>query len=223
MYRGPERRNFVTHIQDELTKRISALEKELGAARQEMERTFPFRWSRGRVQFEESVLAEHRRLRSSLGRYILDSRFLAILTAPIIYFGVVPFILLDLFMTVYQTICFPVYGIPKAKRADYLIFDRGRLEYLNLVERINCAYCSYGNGLLAWAREISARTEQHWCPIRHARRLRELHSRYAHFVDYGNAAQYRGEIDVVRNDFVDIRTLTQPDSPVKGTPPGTNS
>jgi hypothetical protein len=99
-----------------------------------------------------------------LGRYLLDSSFLVILTAPVIYFGVVPFLLLDLFMSVYQAICFPLYGIPKVRRADYLVFDRGRLQYLNLVERINCSYCSYGNGLLAWSREISARTEQHWCP-----------------------------------------------------------
>ena len=210
----------MTHIQDELTRRIKTLEKELEAARDEMERTFQFRWFRGKVQFEESVLAEHRRLRSSLRRYILDSGFLTILTAPIIYFGVVPFFLLDLFLGVYQAICFPVYGIPMAQRSDYLIFDRGGLKYLNLVERINCRYCSYGNGVLAWAREIGGRTEQHWCPIKHARRLRELHSRYAHFVEYGNAGQYRDKIDAVRNDFVDLRTLTQPDASVKETPPG---
>jgi len=205
----------VTHNQDELSRRIRSLEKELEGARDEMERTFQFRWTSGKVRFDEAVLAEHRRLRSSLGQYILDSRFLAILTAPVIYAGVVPFMLLDLFLGVYQAICFPVYGIPKARRADYLVFDRGNLGYLNLVERINCIYCSYGNGLLAWAREISGRTEQHWCPIRHARRLREVHSRYGHFVDYGNAGQYRGEIDAVRNDFVDIRTLTPPDSSAK--------
>ncbi len=205
----------MTPIQDELTKRIKTLEKELEAAREEMERTFQFRWFRGEVQFEAAVLAEHRSLKSSLGRYVLDSRFLAILTAPVIYCGVVPFFLLDLFLGVYQAICFPVYGIPIAKRADYVIFDRGGLKYLNFVERINCRYCSYGNGVLAWGREIAGRTEQHWCPIKHARRLRELHSRYAHFLEYGNAGQYREKIDSVRNDFVDLRTLTQPDGPAK--------
>jgi hypothetical protein len=209
----------VTPVQDELTRRIKTLEKELEAAREEMQRTLQFRWSRGKVQFEESVLAEHRRLKSSLVRYVLDSGFLTILTAPVIYSGVVPFFLLDLFLGVYQAICFPAYGIPKAKRVDYLIFDRGGLKYLNLVERINCSYCSYGNGVLAWAREIAGRTEQHWCPIKHARRLREFHSRYGNFVDYGNAGQYREKIDAVRNDFVDLRTLTQPASSVKGTPP----
>jgi hypothetical protein len=134
--------------------------------------------------------------------------------------GMVPFLLVDLFLIVYQAICFPVYGIPKVNRADYFIFDRGALKYLNLVERINCIYCSYGNGLFAYAREISGRTEQHWCPIKHARRLRAFHSRYGHFVDYGDARQYRDKVDIVRNDFVDLRTLTSPDSSTKGAPPG---
>jgi hypothetical protein len=202
-------------VQDELKQRIRQLEKDLESAREEMERRVQFRWARGRVRFEESVLAEQRKLKSSLGRYLLDSSFLVILTAPVIYFGVVPFLLLDLFMSVYQAICFPLYGIPKARRADYLVFDRARLQYLNLVERINCSYCSYGNGLLALSREISARTEQHWCPIKHARRIGDRHSRYGHFVDYGDAGEYRKEIDAVRNDFVDIRSLTEPGSSAK--------
>jgi hypothetical protein len=209
----------VAHIYDELTQRIKTLEKDLEAALEEKERKIQFRWAKGKVEFEEAVLAEHRKLRSSLGRYVLDSTFLTILTAPVIYMGVVPFAFLDLFLVLYQAICFSVYGIPKVQRADYFIFDRGQLKYLNLVERINCVYCSYGNGLFAYAREISARTEQHWCPIKHAHRLRAAHSRYGHFLDYGNAGQYRQELDAVRNDFVDVRTLTWPDPPTKGAPP----
>jgi hypothetical protein len=213
----------VGHIQDELSERIKTLEKDLEAALAQKERAFQFRWAKGKVKFEEAVLAEHRKLKSSLAGYVLDSRFLAILTAPVIYMGVVPFLLVDLFLIVYQAICFPVYGIPKVRRADYFIFDRGQLKYLNLVERINCIYCSYGNGLFAYAREISGRTEQHWCPIKHARRVRELHSRYGHFVDYGNAGQYREQIDTVRNDFVDLRSLTRPDPSIKGAPPAAGS
>jgi hypothetical protein len=212
----------VAHILDELSQRIKTLENQLEAAREEKHRAFQFRWSKGKVKFEEAVLAEHRKLKSSLARYVLDSTFLTILTAPVIYLGVVPFLLLDLFLVVYQSICFPVYGIPKVHRADYLIFDRGQLKYLNLVERINCIYCSYGNGVVAFAREISGRTEQYWCPIKHAHRLRSFHSRYGHFMDYGSAGEYREQIDAVRNDFVDLRTLTPPDPPVQGTPPGTS-
>jgi hypothetical protein len=206
----------VAHILDELSEHIKTLEKQLEAAREEKQRRIHFLWVNGKVRFEEAVLAEHRKLKSSLARYVLDSTFLTILTAPVIYMGVIPFLMLDLFLVVYQSICFPVYGIPKANRADYIIFDRGHLKYLNLVERINCIYCSYGNGVVAFAREISGRTEQHWCPIKHAHRLRSVHSRYGHFVDYGNAGQYRQDIETVRNDFVDLRTLTQPNPPEQG-------
>ena len=210
-----ERRYFVTNIHDELTQRIKTLERDLEAALEEKHQALQFQWAKGKVKFEKVVLAEHRKLKSSLARYVLDSTFLTILTAPVIYLGAIPFAMLDLFLVVYQAICFPIYGIPKAKRADYVIFDRGQLRYLNLVERINCIYCSYGNGVVAYARELSARTEQHWCPIKHARRLRGAHSRYNHFLDYGNADQYRKQIEAVRNDFVDVRTLTQPKPPSK--------
>jgi hypothetical protein len=202
-------------MNNELSERIKALQKELASALEEKERTIEFRWSKGKVHFEEAVLAQHKKLKTSLAGYLFDSRFLAFLTAPVIYAGIVPFALVDLFLVVYQTICFPVYGIPKVKRADYFVFDRGQLKYLNLLERINCIYCSYGNAVFAYGREISARTEQHWCPIKHARRLRAPHSRYGHFVDYGNAGEYRDQVENVRNDFVDLRTLTNPAPPAK--------
>jgi hypothetical protein len=209
----------VAETHEALTQRIKTLEKELETALEEVERAIQFKWAKGKVKFEESVLAEHRKLKSSLGRYVLDSSILAILTAPIIYMGIVPFLFVDLFLIIYQAICFPVYGIPKVKREDYFMFDRGQLKYLNLVERINCIYCSYGNGLFAYAREISGRTEQHWCPIKHARRVRATHSRYGHFVDYGDAGQYRERLDTVRNDFVDVRSITSSAASTKGAPP----
>ena len=39
---------------------------------------------------------------------------------------------------------------------------------------INCIYRSYANGLCSYVTEVAARTEQHWCPIKHARRLRNV-------------------------------------------------
>ena len=96
------------------------------------------------------------------------------------------FLLLDLAVTVYQAVCFPVYGIPKVARGEYLVFDRGSLRYLNVIEKIGCVYCSYANGLLAYVVEIAARTEQHFCPIKHARKLLRPHSHYANFVPYGD-------------------------------------
>ena len=106
------------------------------------------------TRLDEEIKREHRRLKTSLAKYVLQSRILAILTAPFIYAVIIPFVLLDLFVTVYQTVCFPVYGVPKARRSDYVAIDRKKLRYLNALEGINCLYCSYGNGVLAYAVEI---------------------------------------------------------------------
>ena len=163
---------LVSQIQADLSQRIKSLEKELQTALDQKERAFRYTWVRGKAKFEEEVLSEHRKLKYWLPSYIRDSSILTILTAPVIYFGVIPFAFLDLFLTIYQGICFPIYGVPKVRRADFIVYDRAHLKYLNLVERLNCLYCSYGNGVCAYAVEVSARTEQHWCPIKHARRMR---------------------------------------------------
>jgi len=157
-----------------------------------------------KVWFSAEAMAEQNRNRSSLWHYVRNSRFFVGLTAPFIYGCIIPFVLLDLFITVYQFVAFPIYGIPKARRGDYIVFDRGKLCYLNLLERINCAYCSYGNGVLAFVVEVAARTEQHWCPIRHAHRIFHPHDRYSHFLPYGDSKAYRQKIEEVRNDFKDI-------------------
>jgi len=159
----------------------------------------------GKVWFSKEIEREHRRLKTSLASYVLHSRILAILTAPFIYGVIIPFVLLDLFVSAYQAVCFPVYGIPKARRRDYIAIDRNKLRYLNAIEGFNCLYCSYGNGVLAYAVEIAGRTEQHWCPIRHARRVQNAHDRYENFLPYGDASAYREEIDKVRCDFKDLK------------------
>lgn len=197
---------LVTQRQEDLSKRIRSLEEELQAAAGEKERAFRYHWEQGKARFEESALFQHRKLKLGLPSYILHSRFSVLVTAPLIYLGFIPFLLLDLFLALFQGICFPIYGIPRVRRADYLVFDRARLKYLNLLERFNCFYCSYANGLYGYLAEVAARTEQHWCPIKHAGRLREPHSRYSHFFDYGDAQPYRREVETVRNDFADLRS-----------------
>lgn len=140
-------------------------------------------------------------IKKGLLHYIVGARFLVLITAPVIYSPIVPFMLLDLFTTIYQHVCFVVYGIPRVKRKDYVIFDRRYLAYLNFIEKINCAYCSYANGVVAYVREVGSRTEQYWCPIKHARRLLGAHPRYAHFVAYGDAQGYRDELEALRSEL----------------------
>ena len=186
---------------EELLRRIRELETELEADLEHKREVFRYRIENRRVRFEQDMLAMQRRLRKSSLRYLLDAPLLYLLTAPLIYGAIFPLLLLDLTVTLYQQLCFRVYGIPRVSRTGFFAFDRGLLPYLNWIERLNCAYCSYGNGLMAYAREIVARTEQFWCPIKHARRLEETHNRYHRFFDYGDGERYRQELERLRRDF----------------------
>ncbi len=184
-----------------IIERIELLESELEmeVARRRLELAFTVK--NGVVRFEEHVLKRHRQLKTRLSQYIFRARLLMILTAPIIYSLVIPLVLLDLFVSLYQFICFPVFGIKAVPRRDYIVFDRAHLSYLNLIERINCSYCSYANGLIAYVREIASQTEQFWCPIKHARRVGATHERYRQFVDYGDAEAYHAELEALRQQL----------------------
>ena len=154
-----------------------------------------------RVRFSREVREIHRRYRVDLLRYLRRARPLNVLTSPVIYAMIVPLLILDLSIMLYQHICFRAYGIPRVRRTDYLVIDRHRLDYLNHIEKFNCVYCSYANGLIAFAREILARTEQYWCPIRHARPVLDAHGRYSRFLDYGEAQGYQEGRDELRRNF----------------------
>lgn len=121
----------------------------------------------------------------------LLSNFLHLVTAPIIWLGLVPAVLMDLFVSIYQKTCFPVYGIAQAKRSDFVFFDREHLHYLSWLERINCAYCSYFNGVAAYTKEVAARTEQYFCPLKHKRERAHPHRLYALFAEYGDEEGFR--------------------------------
>jgi hypothetical protein len=107
----------------------------------------------------------------------------------------------DLSLTVYQHICFRLYRVPRVNRSDYIIIDRHHLAYLNTIEKINCAYCGYANGLIAYAREITARTEQYWCPIKHAHKVLDSHTRYPFFVPYGDPDDLQAKIEKFRDQL----------------------
>ncbi len=91
-----------------------------------------------------------------------------VISAPIIFSAIIPFILLDLWVEVYHRTCFPLYGMKYVDRSKYIKIDRYKLPYLNGVEKVNCTYCGYGNGLMAYISEIVARTEEYWCGIKHS-------------------------------------------------------
>ena len=158
--------------------------------------------------FSEETIKDHLLHRISSWRHLRSTPLAVVVTSPLIYVCVVPFLMLDLAVAAYQAVCFPIYGIPKVERENYLVFDRGRLAYLNTVEKVACVYCSYANGLLAYISEIAARTEQHFCPIKHARRTLQSHSRGSHMLPYGDARAYRAQSGAVAQDYKDLVTIT---------------
>ena len=183
---------------DELLAHMSALEeefeRELKQRRAELHADFDDR----RVRFEREVLEQQRRFREGLLPYLRNAELRNVISAPFIYPLLLPLLLLDVAVTLYQCLCFPLYRIPRVRRRDYFVFDRTHLAYLNIIEKLNCAYCSYGNGLVAYVREVIARTEQYWCPIKHARRVLQAHPYYGNFADYGDGDAYRREMAALR-------------------------
>jgi hypothetical protein len=176
------------------------LEAELEKTRAEVFAAFEEKWAGSR----DELFKRQRELRVSLWNYVRGARLGVMVTAPFIYAVIFPALLLDLFVTVYQGLCFPAYGIPKVRRADYIVFDRRNLAYLNILEKLNCGYCSYVNGLFAYVREIGARTEKYWCPIKHVRKLIAPHAHYADFVEYGDAEAYHAQLENLRRELMEI-------------------
>ena len=180
----------MTDAVDALRARIAALEADLEAALSEERSKLLFRLENGRAIFDAEVARRQAELRTSLRSYLGGASPLVVITAPFIYAMIVPLLLLDAALTVYQTICFRAYGIARVNRSDHIVFDRHRLQYLNFLQKLNCFYCSYANGLLALAVEIAARTEAYWCPIKHSQRLPAAHRLYRDFAEYGDAEAF---------------------------------
>ena len=151
-----------------------------------------------RVEFERSVKEAHRKLKQNFFRWLVTNRPQNLITGPIIYGMVLPLMMLDLCVTFYQFTCFPIYGITRVRRSDYIVFDRHQLGYLNFIEKFHCTYCAYGSGLMGYMAEILARTEQYFCPIKHAHNVLGTHARYNRFLDYGDAADYEAKLEEFR-------------------------
>ncbi len=176
---------------EHLLKRIKELQEELHLELAELAKRFRYTIEQRKVIFELEVAEYHRRLKANLYQYIINTRLSALMTAPFLYAMLVPLMIFDLWLTACQAVFFPIYGIKKVPRGDFIVLDRHYLNYLNIFERMSCAYCGYANGVFAYAREIGARAENYWCPIKHARRIHDEHSLYGGFEEYGNAEGFR--------------------------------
>lgn len=187
---------------DDILARIQSLqeelEDELEQVLKEKRDFFQYTFKKGKVRFEKQMRSFQREHKKNLIRYFNEAKIRHIVTSPIIYSVIIPLVLLDIMVTLYQQVCFRAYGIPLVERSKYLTIDRQHLAYLNVIEKFNCMYCGYGNGLMSYVREVIARTEQYWCPIKHATKILDGHRLTENYVDYGDAQAYRDKLEALR-------------------------
>lgn len=185
---------------DNVGEEIARLEAQLGTLRQKRDKAnracagvelSDHNCNANRKGAAKLDLRRQKHLRRGIIPYLRDYNWRVILTGPVIYATFLALVILDIAITLYMWICFPVYRIEKVRRADYILIDRHQLAYLNLLEKLNCAFCGYANGLFAYGLEIASRTERFWCPIKHAAQMRGSHHRTTEFVDYNDGTAYR--------------------------------
>ncbi len=182
----------------QILAQMAALENDLRSAVHDQESKMFFQIRGKRVEFESSVKAAHRKLKTNFFRWLVTNRPQNLITGPIIYAMIIPLMMLDLCVSFYQWTCFPIYGVSRVRRSDYIVFDRHQLGYLNFIEKFHCTYCEYGNGLMSYMTEILARTEEYFCPMKHAHKILGTHARYNRFLDYGDAADYEARLEEYR-------------------------
>lgn len=134
-------------------------------------------------------------------RHFQSERYLRhLVSTPFIWAPLVAVVFLDVMVSIYQAVCFPLYRLPKVKRSDYIqIMDRGRLEYLSGLEKLDCMYCGYVNGFLLYAKEIAGRTEKYWCGIMHLSKpgfIVPKDHRQRKFSRYGDAREFHEKYSI---------------------------
>jgi len=181
-----------------IVDKIHALEEEMRAILYEQQSQFSYKIAGKRVEFEKSIREVHEKLKMSWFYWFITISPKHLVSGPFIYGLIIPLLVFDIGVSVFQSVCFRLYGISRVKRSDYIVFDHQHLAYLNFFEKSHCLYCSYATGLINYGREIASRTEQYWCPIKHAHKMTDTHHRYADFLDYGNAENYQNNLDKIR-------------------------
>jgi hypothetical protein len=175
----------------QILEKISLLNKQLSDKYNELSKKYGFSSVGRKIVFLKEFRLKNKGFKIPAWKYALPRNVRHLLTMPFIYSMIIPTIILDFFVTIYQAVCFPLYRIPKVKRRDFIVYDRRFLDYLNWIEKVHCLYCTYVNGLFAYAVEIAGRTERYWCPIKAAHKPKFHHGWYSDFADYGNPEEWK--------------------------------
>jgi len=194
-----------------MSKRIKEMMVEIEDLRQKLkeeigqqERKIDYEIKNGYVKFEEEVLSRQKENMKDLLSWFSEIPFIQLLSAPVVYGMVLPALLLDLMLFIYTYVVSRVFKITFVQRKDYIVFDRQYLGYLNIVEKLNCLYCSYFNGLMQYSAAIAGRTELYFCPIKHAKKIAYDHNYYDAFFMYGDGDEYPERLEKLREEVQKI-------------------
>src|SRR3989339_1684221 len=119
----------------EILEKISNLNKELSAKYAQLAEKYGFHFANKKVVFLEEFRKRNLKFRIPVWKYVFPRNFRHLLSMPFIYMMIVPVVILDIFVTVYQAFAFPLCHIPKARRSEFIIFDRRFLDYLNWIQK----------------------------------------------------------------------------------------
>lgn len=134
-------------------------------------------------------------------KYLPQRHFQHFITSPFIYMMIIPSIFLDICLEIYHRICFLAYGLTYIERGKYIRVDRHKLEYLNLLEKLNCIYCGYVNGLFHYASVIASETEKYWCGIMHNSKGNFVaQDHHKNFLPYGDRKAFREFLEKKKTD-----------------------
>lgn len=182
----------------EMIEEIDKMKLKLAKEIDKQENHISYEIKNGYVTFEQEVLAKQKENMKNLLTWFREVPFLHLLTAPLIYAMVIPAIIFDVLLFIYQQIAFRIFKFEFIKRSNYMHFDHHYLGYLNAIEKLNCLYCSYFNGLMLYASAISGRTELYFCPIKHAKKVIAQHKYYEEFLSYGDEEDYQEKLKDLR-------------------------
>jgi hypothetical protein len=183
----------------EMLDEIEEMKKNLAEEIEKQEEKITYEIKDGYVRFENEVLEKQKENMKNLLAWFRDIPLLHLLSSPIIYAMVIPAVIFDLVLFIYQQVIFRIYKFKFIKRSDYIIYDHQYLGYLNSIEKLNCLYCSYFNGLMQYAAAIASRTELYFCPIKHAKKIAYEHEHYVKYFEYGEGDAYQLKLKELRD------------------------
>ncbi|RRS29883.1 MAG: hypothetical protein P794_09555 [Epsilonproteobacteria bacterium (ex Lamellibrachia satsuma)] len=182
----------------EMMEEIEEMKQKLREEIEEQEKHINYEIKNGYVIFEKEVLARQKENMENLWEWFSEIPLSQLLSSPVVYAMAIPAILLDIMLFIYQNVVSRVFKIDFVKRSDYIVFDRQYLGYLNVVEKFNCMFCSYFNGLMYYASAIASRTELYFCPIKHAKKIAYDHEYFDAYLTYGYGDEYQKKLKELR-------------------------